>query len=344
LVEAETIQAFRMLESQAAAAYWSAWRTLPITFPRNDLSRVPDHWRTFGTRKSPLSGSPRLAANPPNAILNYVYAVLESEARLAAAALGLDPGMGMLHVDAPNRDSLACDIMEAVRPAIDAWLLDWITREPLRRSDFFEERNGNCRLMGTFAAKLSETTPVWGKLVAPWAEYVARTLWDKTPQSKSGSLIPTRLTQQHRREAKGRPPFPSVEVPKPDSVCRSCGKQIRKGKAYCWQCASTVTLENFDAGRKTAQRPEFLAKRSATQRQHKQAIQNWKPSDLPDWLTREVYVKQIQPALASVAKSRIRLTMGVSEPYSSDIQAAKRIPHPRHWQALAELVGVSADR
>jgi hypothetical protein len=87
---------------------------------------------------------------------------------------------------------------------------------------------------------------------------------------------------------------------------------------------------------------ESLAKQSATQQRHKQAIQNWKPSDLPGWLTRDVYVTQIQPALADVAKSRIRSALGVSEPYSSDIQAGKRIPHPRHWQALAYLVGISS--
>jgi len=82
---------------------------------------------------SPLTGSPRLAANPPNAILNYLYAMLESEARLAAAALGLDPGLGVLHVDVQARDSLACDLMEPARPQIDAYLVDWITRQPLRR-------------------------------------------------------------------------------------------------------------------------------------------------------------------------------------------------------------------
>ncbi len=83
---ANTISTIRLLESQGAAAYWSAWRDLPINFPKNDLRRVPEHWRVFGTRKSPLTGSPRLAVNPPNAILNYLYALLESEARLAAAA------------------------------------------------------------------------------------------------------------------------------------------------------------------------------------------------------------------------------------------------------------------
>src|SRR2546427_784413 len=107
VASARTIDAIRVLEAQGAYEYWSAWHDLPIAFPRNELRRVPDHWRTFGTRESPLSKSPRLAANPANACLNYLYAVLESEARLAAAALGLHPGLGVLHFDAKARDSLA---------------------------------------------------------------------------------------------------------------------------------------------------------------------------------------------------------------------------------------------
>src|SRR5262249_52000493 len=55
---------FLLLESQAASAYWSAWRKLPVQFPKVDLPRVPEHWRTFGPRISPLTGSPRLAVNP----------------------------------------------------------------------------------------------------------------------------------------------------------------------------------------------------------------------------------------------------------------------------------------
>jgi CRISPR-associated protein Cas1 len=124
LAAAESIATIRLLESQGAAAYWSAWRTLPISFPRNDLRRVPDHWRVFGARISPLTRSPRLAVNPVNAILNYLYALLESEARLAAAALGLDPGLGVLHVDTPNRDSLALDLMEPVHQS--STLFCWI--------------------------------------------------------------------------------------------------------------------------------------------------------------------------------------------------------------------------
>jgi len=50
--------------------------------------------------------------------------------------------------------------------------------------------------------------------------------------------------------------------------------------------------------------------------------------------------RQVQPALALVAKSRIGSALGVSEPYSSAIQAGKRVPHPRHWRALARMGGV----
>ena len=74
---AETIEAIRLIEARGAYAYWGAWNNLPINFPRSDLRRVPDHWRVFRNRVSPLTGSPRLATNPINALLNYFYAILK---------------------------------------------------------------------------------------------------------------------------------------------------------------------------------------------------------------------------------------------------------------------------
>jgi len=65
LAEADTPESVRLIESKAAGAYWAAWRTLRISFPRKDESRVPEHWRVFGARVSPLTGSPRLAVTRP---------------------------------------------------------------------------------------------------------------------------------------------------------------------------------------------------------------------------------------------------------------------------------------
>lgn len=344
LSSAESLETVSHLESQAASCYWSAWSTVSVMFPRQDMNRIPQHWCTFATRKSVLTGSPRLATNPANAILNYCYALLESESRLAAAALGLDPGMGMLHVDTPARDSLACDIMETVRPSVDAWLLDWITREPLRRSDFVEETNGNCRLIPAFASKLCETAHTWGKLVAPWAEYVARKLWaTKSRRARSRQTLPTRLTQQHRRIAKGASEFPAIEVPKPDRLCRGCGKEIRIWRTHCAKCAIEVQKKRFvevaRIGRIAGHSPKALAREGKTQRGHAKARSSWDASSQPSWLTAEFYSEKIHPRLVNISTSFIASRIGVSRWYAGKVRQGYR-PHPRHWQRLAQLAGI----
>jgi CRISPR-associated endonuclease Cas1 len=348
---AETIDAIRMLESRGASAYWSVWRDLPISFPRNDLCRVPDHWRAFDTRKSPLSGSQRLASNPVNAILNYLYCVLESEARLAAAALGLDPGLGFIHLDAPARDSLACDLMEPVRPQVDAWVLDWITREPLKREWFFEQRDGTCRLMSSLAVRLGETAPMWARAVAPFAEWVARQLWSGRRDSRETGP-PTRLTQSRKREAKGIANAPAPKpVIHPHSVCRSCGKSIVTGRRYCAACAVRaatehileVGLEGRKAGQAVAHSAEAQGRRANTQRRHALAKSAWEPSSQPAWLNEETYLGQIRPLLAGLTNKAVASALGSSIPYASAIRAGRRRPHPRHWLALAQLTGFSPE-
>jgi CRISPR-associated endonuclease Cas1 len=338
----ESITTIRLIESQAARAYWSAWSTLPIIFPKNQLNRVPEHWRSFAGRVSPLTGSPRLAANPPNAILNYLYALLESEARLAAAALGLDPGMGVLHVDTTARDSLACDLMEVVRPQVDAYLLDWITRQPLNREWFFEQRDGNCRLMAPFAVQLTKTAPIWGRAVAPVAEWVARAFWSTI--HKPDRPLATHLTQTNKRVAKGRLFMPPVaSSPRLQTLCRGCSKNISEGRTHCAQCSVAGATERLaDAarlGRVAALAPEALAKQSDSQRRHANARSSWDEASQPGWLTGEVFAKRIQPLLANISTAIIRSRIGVSRWYASRIRQGYQ-PHPRHWHSLAILVDI----
>lgn len=341
---AETLDAIRWLESKGASLYWSIWRNLPVSFPKNDLRRVPQHWRKFDTRKSPLSGSQRLAADPVNAILNYLYAVLESEARLAAAALGLDPGLGFIHMDAAARDSFACDLMEPVRPEVDAWVLDWITREPLKREWFFEERNGNCRLMASLASRLAETAPMWARAVAPLAEWVARQLWSRQRASSTVGP-PTRLTQSRKRRAKGFAADPTPEPAKhPRGVCRTCGKDIPPRRLYCPACAvdaATQQIKNVTpAARIAGHAPVARAKQRDTSREQRRKQAIWLPASQPAWLTEQFYTERIQPALSSVSISRIASTLGVSRCHATLVRSGKRRPHPRHWQPLINLAGL----
>jgi hypothetical protein len=41
--------------------------------------------------------------------------------------------------------------------------------------------------------------------------------------------------------------------------------------------------------------------------------------------------------------SALASTVAVSEPMPADIRAGRHCPYPRHWQALAKLVGVVGD-
>jgi CRISPR-associated endonuclease Cas1 len=341
LASAETSAAIRLLESQAALAYWSAWRTVPVLFPKNDLRRVPDHWQTFGTRVSPLTGSPRLAVNPPNAMLNYLYALLESESRLAAAAMGLDPGIGLLHVDTDARDSLACDLMEPIRPQVDAYVLDWLTREPLCREWFFEQRDGNCRLMGPFAVRLSETSPTWGRAVAPIAEWVANELWSTVKKPIPLRAPATPLTQTHKREAKGIVGVPANAPPKPPRICLGCGAPIIYGKNFCSSCGVIVArdelIKSAKRGRIAAQSSEAQARRTETQRRNANAQLTWDKSRQPK-ISDEVYRNEIQPCLAGVTIPTIMSALNVCASYAADIRRGRRRPHRRHWEKLARLV------
>ena len=48
----------------------------------------------------------------------------------------------------PRPETAWYDLMEAVRPDVDAFLVNWITRETLKREWFFEQRNGNLSFDG----------------------------------------------------------------------------------------------------------------------------------------------------------------------------------------------------
>lgn len=137
----------------------------------------------------------------------------------------MPPGPGFLHLDSPSRDSLASDVTEPVRPQVDAFVWDWIASTPLNRKWYFEQRDGNCRLMGS----LAETVSTWRVAVAPFAERVAQVLWQTTRKSPRTIAPATRLTQRHKRESKGaRSSSVETRTTQPQNICHGCGSYIRR--------------------------------------------------------------------------------------------------------------------
>jgi CRISPR-associated endonuclease Cas1 len=327
LTRADSKEDIRRYEAYGALAYWRAWHDLPIQFSQSDSQRVPAHWQVFGSRVSPLTKSPRLAVNPPNAMLNYLYAILESEARLAISALGLDPGIGVLHSDTRTRDGLACDLMEPVRPQVDAFVLGSLRRTLLQRKWLFEERNGNCRLTGEFAAQLSETARLWKQALGPFAEWMLHTLWSGSSSTSKIEAPATRLTQDRKREAKGIPTQLLAEsaITERTLVSRTLSNDFQINP-------KVARLDRFD--------PVAQLRRSESQRRQVAAQRAWNPTEKPDWLDEKTYRDRVQPRLPRIVLRRIMSALSVSEPYASRIRGGRCVPHPRHWGTLATLVGI----
>ena len=327
LMKATSREGIRRCEAHGALAYWRAWHKLTVQYSQSDLQRVPQHWHTFGSRVSPLTKSPRLAVNPANALLNYLYAILEAEARLAISELGLDPGIGVLHSDNRTRDSLACDLMEPIRPQVDLYLLDFLDRGPLQRKWFFEERNGNCRLTGEFAAQLSETSNLWKQSLGQFAEWMLHTLWSGSSSTSKIEAPATRLTRDRKREAKGIPMrhFAEFAITERTLVTKCLTNNFPI-------IPKQFRLDRFD--------PVAQSRRAESQRRQVAAQRAWNPMEKPDWLDEKTYRDRVQPRLPLIVLPKIMSALSISAPYASRIRKGRCVPHPRHWGRLATLVGI----
>ncbi|MGI8557663.1 MAG: CRISPR-associated endonuclease Cas1 [Solirubrobacteraceae bacterium] len=338
-------------EAEAAAAYWNAWAGIGVPLRGAARSGIPEHWLRFGKRHSPLSNGPRLACNPPNAILNYLYALLEAETVLACHAVGLDPMLGIFHTDQRYRSSLALDAMEAVRPTVDAYTLAMLTQRTLARQDFIETRQGNCRLTSGIAGRLAETIPTWRHHVAPVVEAVAQRL---AQGSGTTAALGAPLTRAHHRAAwHGRAPDRQVRrskssTPVLPNACKDCGTYLPdRRQRYCDPCRSARWAKHAEEGRENA--ALVLARLRAEERdpahggraaqirgrknaEHQRAVREWGG----ERLNHELFRREIQPGLRYLPIHKLVAATGLSPHYCSLIRLGKRVPHQRHWQSLRQ--------
>ena len=341
-------------EAEAASAYWEAWSSVPIPIGGRDPRRAPDHWHNFGKRHSMLSNGPRLACNPPNAILNYLYALLEAETVLACHGVGLDPMLGVFHTDQRSRPSLALDAMEPVRPIVDTYVLALLTQRTLACEDFTETRQGSCRITPPMAARLAETTTNWRHHVAPIAEGIVQILAQSTTGAATISAPLTRAQhhaawddrapERKRRQTKAATPILA-------NAGHDCGTHLPdRRRRYCEGCRHARWTANASAGRDNAatvlaclraeqQDPahggraaELRGRKNAA---HQQAVRDW-DGPRPD---REVFRDAILPGLREIPIAKLVAATGLSEHYCSLIRLGKKVPHPRHWDVLRMVGG-----
>ena len=219
------------------------------TFPAPTGSLVPEHWLVFGQRGSLLTSSPRLAINPANAIFNYLYALLEAETRFACLIVGLDPGLGIVHVDY-REPRLLRPRPDGGSPTSRRRLRARASPDPrLQPRDFAETARGVCRINPPLSHELSETAPQWAEAVAPAAEAVAQLL--ASSQGSSVKEVSTPLTGRSRsarydgkrRAVATRTKTPARAVP----TCKRCdGPLPRLSRTYCDGCLPHYQREQYE--------------------------------------------------------------------------------------------------
>src|SRR5262249_17835398 len=239
-------------------------------------------------------------------------------------------------------DSLALDVMEAVRPDVDAWLLNFLRGRTFARSHFAELPNGVVRITANLARELCQTAPLRRKLIAPVAEQVAQQVVRVTrPDAK----VPTRLTNAKRTNATrarnltseqvGTPaaptPLVAPESPSPPRKeatpdrragiarnCPECGKHLPSTSraTFCSpECADAHTREGFLVATAVAsQSPEAKQKRSESNSARKAETLGWERAHPEVDLARERerFHREILPRLPALTMRETADVLGCS--------------------------------
>ena len=358
LAKAATLEQLVWAERDAALAYWAAWAGVEVRYTGKGARALPDHWLSFGQRGSLLTQSPRLAINPANAILNYLYAILEAETRLACLTVGLDPGLGIVHVDYRNRDSFALDLMEAARPRVDAHLLEILRTRKFTRRDFAETARGVCRINPPLSHELAETAPRWAEAIAPAVEAVAEQL-AKSEGSRIKRLS-TPLTGSNRsaryQRDRLRVASSATKAARPAPTCKRCGGPVpRRTRTYCDGCLPVYQREQYEqafhgsgltaiawrraAGGDPTHGNAAAARRAKTNVVRKRQAREWDEAH-GKLVDLSAFQRDILPLIQDVPLSRLQQATGLSLRYVSLVRRGERTPHPRHWQAFSEASAV----
>jgi len=122
-----SLSSLRGYEGAAAAGYFAAYTELFA--PALNFT---------GRRKRP-------PPDPVNACLSLGYTLIHYDAVRACQLVGLDPMLGFYHDVNFGRESLACDLMEPLRPLMDQWIWN-LFRDRQLRVEHFSDDQGRCQM------------------------------------------------------------------------------------------------------------------------------------------------------------------------------------------------------
>jgi CRISPR-associated protein Cas1 len=187
IAECNNLPRLMQVEGHIADLYWQQLQTI---LPRK---------LGFGAR---MHESHQMnASDPVNALLNYGYAILESECRKALNAVGLEPTVGFLHEARQTRYALVYDLMEPYRWLVDTAIIECLEYERFSKKDFRRLDNYILRLrpeavkklLDALHLKLDKTTRyrdkfyAWSTVIRLHCEELASYLLGKRAEIRFGN-------------------------------------------------------------------------------------------------------------------------------------------------------------
>ena len=152
---AKAIDELRGIEGSASRKYFDAFPDI--------LDQSLWNWK--GRSQHP-------GKDPINALLNYGYAFLDREVRVAILMCGMDSRIGFFHANDGRKHSLVFDLMELFRqPVIDPLVLTLANQRSIKPDDFIKSKD-ECRL--TDSARLAWYSRYEEYMLRPYKEYGER--------------------------------------------------------------------------------------------------------------------------------------------------------------------------
>lgn len=128
LASADSQGRLRGIEGAAAACYFDGLKAV-----------VPESWRFKSRNRRPPK-------DPFNALLSLTYTLAHAEIAIALFGTGFDPYVGFYHALDFGRESLASDLLEAVRPLCDRFCLRLVKEQTISARDDFSTTESGCLL------------------------------------------------------------------------------------------------------------------------------------------------------------------------------------------------------
>jgi hypothetical protein len=257
---------------------------------------------------------------------------------------------------------------------VDAFVLDLLEERVLTSRDFAELPNGICRVRAPLTHALALTLPRWRQLMAPIVAHLAQRFRGahnravstaaipRTFASQAHALAPSPLQSTPRKQPVARPYASKAwSAPRPEpllltpATCAACGKPVvKRRRRHCDECipamrathankvvvaARKVLAIRAAAGDDPRNTREANRKRGHANAQHHRRNHEWAREHLADGRDRAWFQREVRPRLAAYPLNAIARATGLSLAACSRIRAGSQIPHPRHWDCLAAMLG-----